>query len=35
MDTYCLASTLLYSLVGEEHFPGEDALTPYDHRGRF
>ena len=25
MDTYCLASTLLRSIVGAEHFPGEGA----------
>src|SRR4051794_6233112 len=25
MDTYCLAATLLYALVGPEHFPGEGA----------
>jgi hypothetical protein len=30
MDTYCLASTLLYALVGEEHFPGAKARTPFD-----
>jgi len=30
MDTYCLATTLLRSLVGGEHFPGEDARTPFD-----
>lgn len=30
MDTYCLASTLLYALAGEEHFPGGRAKTPFD-----
>ncbi len=30
MDTYCLAATLLRSLVGSEFFPGENAATPYD-----
>lgn len=30
MDTYCLASTLLYALVGEAHFPGVAARTPFD-----
>ena len=30
MDTYCLASTLLFALVGEEHFPGAKARTPFD-----
>ncbi len=30
MDTYCLASTLLYALVGEEYFPGGRAKTPFD-----
>lgn len=30
MDTYCLASTLLYALVGEESFPGHGARTPFD-----
>jgi serine/threonine protein kinase len=30
MDTYCLASTLLRSLVGPEHFAGEEACTPFD-----
>jgi serine/threonine protein kinase len=30
MDTYCLGSTLLYSLVGEEHFAGAKARTPFD-----
>jgi serine/threonine protein kinase len=30
MDVYCLASTLLYSLVGEERFPGVRAQTPLD-----
>jgi serine/threonine protein kinase len=30
IDTYCLASTLLYALVGEENFPGAKARTPFD-----
>ncbi|MBW2455793.1 MAG: protein kinase [Deltaproteobacteria bacterium] len=30
MDTYCLATTLLYSLVGEKHFPGALASTPFE-----
>jgi len=30
MDTYCLATTLLYSLVGEEHFPGAQASNPFE-----
>jgi len=30
VDTYCLATTLLYSLVGEENFPGATARTPFD-----
>jgi hypothetical protein len=30
MDTYCLATTLLVALVGEENFPGGDARTPFD-----
>jgi serine/threonine protein kinase len=30
MDVYCLASTLLYALVGEEAFPGVAAKTPFD-----
>jgi serine/threonine protein kinase len=30
MDTYCLASTLLYALVGDKHFPGVNAKTPFD-----
>ncbi|HZO16432.1 MAG TPA: serine/threonine-protein kinase [Polyangiaceae bacterium] len=30
MDTYCLASTLLYALVTEEFFPGARARTPFD-----
>jgi len=30
IDTYCLATTLLRSLVGPEFFPGENANTPYD-----
>ncbi len=30
IDTYCLASTLLRSLVGPESFPGERAETPYE-----
>jgi hypothetical protein len=30
VDTYCLASTLLRAIVGEEHFPGETAVTPFD-----
>lgn len=30
MDTYCLASTLLYALVGDEHFPGAKAKTPFE-----
>jgi serine/threonine protein kinase len=30
MDTYCLASTLLYALVGEDAFPGSGARTPFD-----
>jgi tRNA A-37 threonylcarbamoyl transferase component Bud32 len=28
MDTYCLAATLLYALVGENLYPGGDAETP-------
>ncbi len=28
MDTYCLATTLLVSLVGPKHFPGETATQP-------
>lgn len=28
MDTYCLATTLLMSLVGPQHFPGETAEHP-------
>lgn len=27
MDTYCIAATLLMSLVGNEHFPGDRAKT--------
>jgi hypothetical protein len=30
MDTYGLASTLLYALVGEGFFPGVEAESPYD-----
>ncbi len=30
MDTYGLATTLLYSLVGEDHFPGAQATTPFE-----
>lgn len=30
MDTYCIASTLLYALVGREHFAGVKARTPLD-----
>ncbi len=30
MDTYCLASTLLVSIVGPEHYPGEGAQTHED-----
>lgn len=30
MDTYCIASTLLYALVGREHFAGVKAKTPLD-----
>lgn len=30
MDTYCLAATLLRSLVGSEAFPGERASSPFD-----
>jgi eukaryotic-like serine/threonine-protein kinase len=30
IDTYCLASTLLRSLVGPDFFPGEAAQTPLD-----
>ena len=30
MDTYCLAATLLYALVGPEHFPGEGAESRYE-----
>ncbi|MEZ4441734.1 MAG: serine/threonine-protein kinase [Polyangiaceae bacterium] len=30
MDVYCLATTLLRSLVGEERFPGAKARTPYE-----
>jgi serine/threonine protein kinase len=30
VDTYCLATTLLYALVGEENFPGSTARTPFD-----
>ena len=30
MDTYCLASTLLYALVGEPHYPGAQARTAFD-----
>ncbi len=30
MDVYCLASTILYALVGEEAFPGAGARTPFD-----
>ena len=30
MDTYCLGSTLLYSLVGEQHYPGTGARTAFD-----
>jgi hypothetical protein len=30
MDSYCLASTLLYALVGERHYPGSRARTAFD-----
>jgi serine/threonine protein kinase len=30
MDTYCLAATLLLSIVGPEHFPGEGAESRYE-----
>lgn len=30
MDTYCLAATLLVSLVGDEHFPGANVRTMED-----
>jgi DNA repair exonuclease SbcCD ATPase subunit len=30
MDTYCLASTLLFALAGEDHFPGGKAKTPFE-----
>ncbi len=30
MDTYCLAATLLRSLVGPDEFPGERASSPFD-----
>ena len=30
MDCYCLGSTLLYALIGEDHFPGSAARTPFD-----
>ncbi|UQA58054.1 serine/threonine protein kinase [Polyangium aurulentum] len=30
MDTYCLAATLLVSLVGDEHFPGANVKTMED-----
>jgi eukaryotic-like serine/threonine-protein kinase len=30
MDTYCLASTLLYALVGEKHYPGAGSRTAFD-----
>jgi hypothetical protein len=30
MDTYCLAATLLRSLVGPDDFPGERASSPFD-----
>jgi eukaryotic-like serine/threonine-protein kinase len=30
VDTYCLASTLLFALVGEKRFPGHAAKTPFD-----
>src|SRR5262249_35347935 len=30
MDTYCLAATLLYSIVGPEHFPGERAESRFE-----
>lgn len=30
MDVYCLASTLLYALVGEAKFHGSGAKTPFD-----
>jgi len=30
MDIYCFAATLLYALVGEDHFPGATASTPFD-----
>jgi tRNA A-37 threonylcarbamoyl transferase component Bud32 len=30
MDTYCLATTLLVALVGEDNLPGSDARSPFD-----
>jgi serine/threonine protein kinase len=30
MDVYCLATTLLRSLVGDDLFPGHDAKTPFE-----
>lgn len=30
IDTYCLASTLLYALVGENHFAGVGSRSPLD-----
>ncbi len=30
MDVYCLASTLLFALVGEDAYPGAGAKTPFD-----
>jgi hypothetical protein len=30
MDTYCLAATLLRSLVGADAFPGESASSPFE-----
>jgi eukaryotic-like serine/threonine-protein kinase len=30
MDVYCLATTLLRSLVSEEQFPGNDAKSPFE-----
>src|SRR4051794_7768251 len=30
MDTYCLAASLLLSIVGPEHFPGEGAESRYE-----
>jgi hypothetical protein len=30
IDTYCIASTLLYSLLGDGYYPGAFAETPFD-----